>query len=266
MQRRRFLQTSLSATALLSLPSLAAEKKTGAPRDLYELRSYRLKPEAKPALLDAYLEKALIPALNQRGIKNVGVFTETNPRPDPKEALAVRVLIPYPSADSFANIAAEIHTDPAVLQAGAEYLGTRKDNPAFDRIDSWLLLAFAGMPKLELAAHSLQRTPRLFELRTYESHNELKALRKVEMFNAGEIDAMREVGLAPVFYGQTLAGGGMPHLMYMTSGPDEATHKAHWSAFGAHPTWLKLKKDPLYADTVSKITKRFLLPTAYSQI
>jgi hypothetical protein len=44
------------------------------------------------------------------------------------------------------------------------------------------------------------------------------------------------------------------------------THKRNWAAFGAHPAWVRLKNDPQYADTVSKITSRFLVPAGYSQI
>ena len=101
---------------------------------------------------------------------------------------------------------------------------------------------------------------------TYESHSELKALKKVEMFNSGEIDVMREVGLGPIFYGQALIGPGLPHLTYMLSAEDSDAHKKHWEAFGKHPVWNKLKNDPQYADTVSKITNHFLVPTSYSQI
>src|SRR5271168_1294400 len=102
LDRREFLKTSLAATATTALavaPSPGAE--TAAPvagRDYIELRAYRLKAGASHALLDAYLEKALIPALNARGISAVGVFTE----PEAKDGPAVWVLIPYASLESVA--------------------------------------------------------------------------------------------------------------------------------------------------------------------
>jgi hypothetical protein len=52
----------------------------------------------------------------------------------------------------------------------------------------------------------------------------------------------------------------------MLSAEDQEAHKKHWDAFGKHPTWNKMKNDPQYADTVSKIVNRFLVPTSYSQI
>lgn len=267
MKRREFIKTSVAASTIAGLAPLglnasAAEPAKTANREYYELRVYRLKPGAKHDLLDAFVEKAAIPALNRLGVKPVGVFTEI----DPKDGPALYVLRPYPTLDVLATLTARLIADQEFQQAGAEYLNSPKTNPAFDRIDSWLMLAFAGLPKLELPSYCQEKKPRIFELRTYESHSELKALKKVEMFNAGEIDLMREVGLGPIFYGQALIGSNLPHLTYMVSAENQDAHKKHWSAFGSHPTWDKLKNDPQYADTVSKITNRFLVPTPYSQI
>jgi hypothetical protein len=267
MKRREFLTSTIAASALAglgsaSLTASAAERAGVGNREYYELRVYRLKAGADHALLDAYLEKASIPVLNRLGVKQVGAFTEI----DPKDAPAVYTLRVYPSLDVFAAVNTRENADMEFLKAGAEYLTSPKSHPAFDRIDSWLMLAFAGMPKLEMPSYCKEKKPRIFELRTYESHSELKALKKVEMFNSGEIDVMREVGLGPIFYGQALVGRDLPHLTYMVSGETREDHKKHWGAFGAHPTWAKLKDDPLYADTVSKIKNWFLVPTPYSQI
>jgi len=47
---------------------------------------------------------------------------------------------------------------------------------------------------------------RIFELRLYESHTEEHARRKVDMFNDGEIQLMKDVELGPVFFGETIVG------------------------------------------------------------
>jgi NIPSNAP len=265
--RRDFLKVSLAASvasALSQAPASAAVMNPDASaRQYLELRAYRLKPGAPHALLDAYLKAALIPALNARGIWAVGVFTE----PEAKDGPAVWVLIPYPSLGSVAGVTASVNEDPAVRSAGAEYLiSPTTAQPAFDRIDSWLLLSFAGHPSLAVPALARDGKPRIFEMRTYESFGELKALKKIDMFNAGEIGVMQEVGLSPVFYGQALLGRDLPHLTYMLCSPDRETHKTNWTTFTKHPVWVGLKADPQYADTVSKITSRFLVPAAYSQI
>jgi hypothetical protein len=164
-------------------------------------------------------------------------------------------------------VTASINSDPAVRAAGALYLGSPTPaDPAFERIDSWLLLSFSGLPRLAVPALAAAGKPRIFEMRTYESYSELKALKKVEMFNAGEIALMQQLSLSPVFYGQALVGRDLPHLTYMLCSPDMETHKRNWAAFGAHPVWVRMKGDPQYADTVSKITSRFVVPAPFSQI
>jgi NIPSNAP protein len=270
MKRRQFIKTSMAATTvagvgasmLNSATAQAAEEAGHGSREYYELRVYRLKGDASPALLHEYLEKALIPALNRLAVKPVGVFTE----PESKTGPAVFVLIPYATLQMFGPAAAQVSSDPEYLKEGAGYLAAPKANPVFERIDSWLMLAFAGMPRLELSSLSRDKKARIFELRTYESHSESKALKKVEMFNSGEMEVMREVGLAPVFYGQALIGANLPHLTYMLSGENREEHKKHFDAFIKHPVWNKMKDDPQYADTVSNIKSRILEPTAYSQI
>lgn len=267
MKRRSFISRSLgvaaAATAGLSstlVPQASAQAAPG--RDYYELRVYRLKAGAQTAPLEAYLEKAAIPALNRMGIKPVGVFTEI----EPKESPAVFVLLPSTDLGLLASAWLRLSTDPAYRAAAASYLETPKGSPAFERIDSWLLLAFSGMQRLEQPDYSKNGKPRLFELRTYESYSEAKGQKKVDMFNSGEIEVMHEIGLGPIFFGQALTGPNMPHLTYMTSGENAEEHKKHWDAFGKHPVWDKLKNDPQYADTVSKMLKWMLKPTAYSQI
>jgi hypothetical protein len=266
MKRRDFLARTMAAPALASatigVSAAAAEQAPGKGQQIYELRAYRLKDQQSQGLLDGYLADAAIPGLNRLGIEPVGVFVEK----EPAEAPTVFTLIPFSSADAVAAVASDLNADAQYQQAGAAYLQVTKDNPAFVRIDSWLMLAFAGLPQMNLPPYCRAKSPRLFELRTYESFSETKALKKVDMFNNGEIECMLEVGLAPIFYGQALIGPNLPHLTYMTSAEDEASHKEHWAAFGKHPTWEKLKTDPQYADTVSKITKWILTPTAYSQI
>ena len=226
MKRREFIKTSAGASALTALAfsgsatSTLAGAESTQKREYYELRTYRLKADADQGLLDSYLEHALIPGLNRLGIKPVGAFTKMEPKGEP----AVILLIPYPSLESFAATPDLLSKDKEYQQAGEKYLHTPKSNPAFDRIETSLLLAFSGQPKIELPSFSREKKPRIFELRTYESHSEQKAVKKVQMFDVGEIEVMRDVGLNPVFYGQSLTGGDLPNLVYMLSGEDRESY------------------------------------------
>lgn len=273
--RRAFLSSTLAATAATVAGGIdlsAQSPGRAAPREYYELRAYRLKPGAPTGPVDAYLEQALLPALDKRGVKHVGVFTELDVDKPAQTGVAkpdtpVWVLIPHTTLESFATIGTEINTDPAVQKAGAAYLQAPKATPVFDRIDTWLYIAFTGQPTMTLPAFSKTRLPtRVFEMRDYESHSEVKALAKVAMFNEGEIPLMHDLGMSPVFFGQGLAGPNLPHLRYFTSGKDLASHLDAWKKFGPDPRWIKMKDLPQYADSTSKNTARFLKPTAYSSI
>jgi hypothetical protein len=278
--RRSFLKTSLAASATAAFgSSLPAAAPTGtSPRELYEMRCYRLRAESRlkadadAAVLERYLERALLPALDRRGIRQTGVFGELEVNRAemtaiPKAGSPLWVLIPHATFESFLTVSSSLAADPEVQRAGSDYLQLPKETPGFERIDTTLMLAFKSMPRLELPEFSRRRIPtRVFEMRDYESYSEVKALAKMAMFDEGETELMRSLGMAPVFFGQALAGADLPHLRYMTGGPDLASHFASWAKFGPDPRWQKMKDLPQYADTVSRNLPRFLAPKPYSQI
>ena len=143
-------------------------------------------------------------------------------------------------------------------------LDTPKDAPAYKRIETWLMLAFDAVPKVETPT---KKDSRVFQLRTYESHSDLKARKKIEMFNAGgEVAIFRRTGVNPVFFGETLAGTKIPNLTYMLGFDDAQAQKAGWDAFMKDPEWIKIRDDAQYKDTVSNITNLVLRPAACSQI
>ena len=279
LPRRTFLKSTLAASATGTLTAqLSAASPKGPAQEFYELRCYhlkadiRLKANADSALLDSYLEHAFLPALRKLGVKNTGVFTELevdkkNVTRAPMVDSPVWVLMTHPTLDTYVKVTAELNADPGVLRAGSNYMKVPKSAPAFERIDSWLYRAFAGMPKLSVPAFSKQRVPtRVFEMRDYESHSEERAIVKMEMFDNGEIEVMQEIGLDPVMFAQALSGPNLPHLRYITSGPDLESHLESWKKFGPHPIWQKLNNDPYYADSTSRNTARFLTPKPYSEL
>ncbi|MEW6303459.1 MAG: NIPSNAP family protein [Verrucomicrobiota bacterium] len=265
MKRRTFLQSSAVAAASLGLTQMpdtaaGADTKKTVKREYYELRTYFLKAADQQKLLDDYLEKALIPALNRLGVKPVGAFIEAERSPE----LPVYVVIPYASVEQFTTATDKLAADAQYQSAGAPYLGVEAANPVYTRIESTFLVAFEGMPRMEVPP----RKSRLFQLRIYESHNERAGKKKIEMFNSGEIDIFRRVGLTPVFFGESLLGTRLPNLTYLLTFDDKAELDANWNVFRKDPAWLKLKAIPEYADAkiVSKITNKILHPLAYSQI
>jgi hypothetical protein len=250
---------AVATTVGIPLRALAAE--AGQPQ-YYELRVYSTKSERQQKLVSDYWQNAAVPAYNRMGIQPIGVFTETQDSPTNK----IYVLIPCDSLEVFAGIPAGLATDAAYQRDAAGFMGVPKSDPAYERFDSSLLVAFEGMKKLAVPASTAEKKPWLFELRTYLSHNESKGINKVKMFNSGEIPLMKEVGLSPVFYGQAVVGTQMPNLTYMVSGENQEEHKKHWKEFGNAPVWKKLIGDPDYKDNVSKVISIFLKRTPASQI
>ena len=231
-------------------------------RQYYELRVYTTKSEKQQKQVSDYWQNAAVAAYNRMGIKPIGVFTEVEDSPTNK----VYVLIPYNSLDAFAQVASKLAADSTYQKASEEFMSIPKNDPAYVRFDSSLLLAMEGMKQLEVPPSSAEKKPWIFELRTYLSHNEAKGINKVDMFNAGEIPVMKEVGLSPVFFAQAIVGTQLPSLTYMVSGENKDEHKKHWGGFGPNPVWQKLSKDPQFKDNVSSIISTFLKRMPASQI
>jgi len=262
MKRRNFLQKSIVAClgASAFAKNVVAADAPAVSRDVYELRSYTLNVSKKP-LLDDYLGNAFIPALHRLGIGPVGVFSE---KPN-EDKIAVYVLLVLKSADQSVTLPDRLAADAEHQKAGADYLAASAADPVYERIESSLLSAIEGMPKLDKPDTA---NARLLNLRIYESHNEHAAAKKVEMFNMHELPIFLRVGLKPVFFGEAVVGTRLPNLTYMLVFPDDAARTAAWGRFGADEDWKKLKAIPEYADKaiVSKITNKILTPEPYSEI
>ena len=264
MIRREFL------AGLPVLPAVAAEWQSGGTPaaggpQIYEWRQYSLRGGTQARRLADYLQNALIPALNRLGHTPVGVFEVTFGLPTP----TVFVLTPFPSADALAAKESLLDKDEAFLRAAAVYTDAVATDPVYARQEVSVLSAFPQLPRVQVPPATATKGPRLFELRTYESHNERAHRAKVKMFaEMGEIEIFRRAGLAPVFFARTLAGPRMPNLIYMLVHENMAGREKSWGNFRDDPDWKKLSATPGFTDPeiVTNITTVFLRPASYSQI
>jgi NIPSNAP protein len=265
MDRRGFL------SSLAVLPGLAAAARHDAqtpaalPPELYVWRQYSLRTGTQARRVADFLQNAAIPALNRAGHKPIGVFEVVTGLPTP----TVFMLTPCSSAESLAALEAALDKDDAFAAASAPYMDAPPADPAYVRQDVALLGAFPKFPRIEVPAATASKGPRLFELRTYESHSEKAHRAKVKMFSdMGEIEIFRRAGLTPVFFSRTLAGPRMPSLVYMLVHDNMAGREKSWDAFRNDPDWKKLSATAGYTDPeiVSNITTVLLRPSPYSQI
>lgn len=271
MHRRSFLASGLTlsaAAATSGVPLSLAQSPTpsptaGAPREFYELRRYHLTSGPQTALAEAYFKDALIPALNRLGLTPIGAF-RLDVGPDTP---SFYLLIPGHSAETLVTADLQLANDPAFLKAAEPFWAAPATAPAFVRVESSLMIAFAGWPKLTPPKQGATGK-RIFQLRTYENPSPRAHTVKVDMFHNGEFDIFAKSGFGQVFYGDTLVGGHLPNLTYMLVFNDQADLDASWKRFVADPAWQKLSHDNRYAyeQIVSNISNLILSPLACSQI
>jgi hypothetical protein len=264
MQRRDFLSSSLAASSLAASAGGLLSGQSNAAREYYELRCYKMQSGDQPKLAHKYFAEALIPALNRLGLKTIGAFDlYLGP-----ETPSLYLLIPAASLETLVTSEHRLAHDDEYMKAAEAFDAAPAKEPAFARMDSSLMIAFEGFPKLAVPPVTAKNGARVFQMRTYESPSLRDHRRKVEMFNSGEFDIFEKAGFWNVFFGDTLVGARLPNLTYMLSFPDLAELDAKWKAFSGHPDWKKLSADPRFSfeSIVSNITNLILRPTAYSQI
>lgn len=267
MHRRHFVASALGATFMGASSQANAQTPGSGTRtpEFYVWRQYVLRTGTQPRRLADYLQNAAIPAFNRLGHSPIGVFEVTFGLPTP----TVFVLTPSSSLENLMSIEARLERDEAFMKAADSYINTPATDPVYVRQEVSLLTAFPNVPKIEVPAATAAKAPRLFELRTYESHSERAHRAKVRMFaEMGEVDIFRACGLTPVFFARTFAGPRMPSLMYMLVHENMAGREKSWDNFRNNADWKKLSSTAGYTDPeiVSNITTVLLRPAAYSQI
>jgi hypothetical protein len=259
MHRREFLAGSLAASTLAAVPVAQSQTSVTRPREFYQLRRYALQSGPQVAMTEKYISEALIPALAKKG-GPVGAFRlDIGP-----ETPTFYVLIPILAPAMVGALELELAQDADYVKAAEPFWSAPATSPGFLRIDSTLLVAFEGWPRITPPA----KGKRIFQLRTYESPSYRDHILKVQMFHSGEFEIFRNAGFQMVFFGDTLIGARMPSLTYMLSFADSAELDAKWAVFRNDPAWKKLSADPKFAfeAIVSNITNLVLSPLAASQI
>jgi hypothetical protein len=258
MKRRSFLKsTAVVAGTAFTAGTISAGQVQPSFKDFYELKIYQLTGGGAVNHLRNYYKEAVIPFLQKRGA-TVGAFGEYSKNEPPK----VYILHAFKSADDYWSALQEMKTDPTFLKAAKSYSDLPASQPVFERYETLLMEAFAGIPKLKMPDSDRS----LFELRIYESYNEDAFRRKVKMFDDEELPLFEKVGLHPLFFGELIAGSYMPALVYMLWFKDMEEREANWKKFISSDEWNTMKVKEEYADTVSKVRRIFLTPLDFSRI
>lgn len=258
MERRSFLKKSAAvAGTAFAAGSLNANPVPPPEKDIYELKVYQFSGGGGVNQLKKYYTDAVIPFLSKRGA-TVGAFSEYSLEDPPR----VYILHTHKSPADYWDAVQGMKTDKTFLNAAKSYFDLPASQPVFDRYDTYLMEAFSGIPQFKSPA----KDRGLFELRIYESYNEDAFRRKVKMFNDEELPLFEKVGLHPLFFGELIAGRDMPALVYMLWFKDMEERDANWDKFRVSDEWNTMRVKEEYADTVSKVRKKFLTPMDFSQI
>ena len=259
MKRREFMHATVVGGVAVSAGlrlSQAAEH-----RHYIALDWYRCRRDQDMQRLRDFLANSAVPALGRAGVKPVGAF-QTSVGPDSPSILMVKG---YASLAALQESTDKIAADDRFLAEQKAF--DEKWDLAYDRMECSLLSAFKTTPDIEVPKVEPGKT-NLFELRIYESRNLQGHIKKVSMFDTGEIDLFRRVGIVPVFFGATVFGPNMPNLAYMVAFPSMEARTQAWSAFGQHPEWKKMSTAPGMVDRelVCRISNQLMTPLPFSQI
>ncbi len=236
----------------------------GAQSTYLELKTWRLhnSDENQPRRLADFLEHGLQPGIGRAGAQLAGVFSNVISPDGPYYV----TLTQYASLAAVQSVLSKLAQDEA-YQGALKKLCTGSGLP-FVRVESSLLRSFDGMPQAAIPQRGEKGSPRIFELRTYESQSFTTLARKIGMFNGGEMQIFERLGMRPVFFGESIVGSRQPCLTYMLSYEDLAARDRLWAEFSNDPEWKKLRSQPGLQDAeiVANVSNVILRPLAFSAI
>ena len=263
MKKSNIIYKLLPALLVLVSTALNAFGTGTSKQQYYEIKIYRITDKTQESRVETYLKDAYLPALHRAGIPLVGVFKPVEA--DTAFGKLIYVFVPFRTIDQFVQLPELLEKDKAYTKAGKFFIDAAYNDPPYKRYESILLKAFIMMPEFVAPKYTTPAAERIYELRSYESATEAKAVKKIEMFNqGGEIALFSSLKFNATFYAEVLVGNHKPNLMYMTTFENMASHEAHWKAFQEHPDWIRLKGMVDYLNTVSKHDIFLLHPTSYS--
>ena len=218
----------------------------------YALWRYTLDSSVQRERLDTFVEGALIPALNRAGIDQVGVFIASGGL----GISPVYVLLNQTSVGNMTSLSMRLAWDKEYAEMATAFLHTSADNRPYRRKDVQLVMSLTKAMEVEAPAPGEKP---ILQLHSYECFDVETENEAIKMFNATGISILCEAGVSPIFFGQTIAGEGMPNLTCLLAAADDSAHESAGRK--------------LMAQTQDKITElvyttasQTLRPTAYSQI
>ncbi|MBS1820819.1 MAG: NIPSNAP family protein [Acidobacteria bacterium] len=261
MDRRQLITGAAAMSALLSTSASAA---AGSPRSFLELCTWRLhnSDEEQSKRVAEFLQGGLFPAVTRAGAKPIAALSNLI-GPDGPSLFSI---VEYTSLAAIESTLAALAADKEYEKA-SQVLASGAGMP-FVTMESSLLHSLSVLPEAAIPTDAATRKPRIFELRTYQSQSMAARVKKIGMFNNGEIAVFQRLGMRPAFIGESVIGPRQPNITYMLSFDSLAEREKLWSAFGSDPEWKRLSAPPELKDPqiVANISNIMLRPLPFSPL
>ena len=233
---------------------------TPARSQYFELRFYALRQGSQGTRMNEWNSKTLMPLMKKHGFGTAGYFNvSVGPMP------MMVSLVSYPSWTAIDSAWQKLGGDPEFYKS-LNAMEAADPEPMFERAETQLLRAANYSPEPKVMERP--KTPRIFELRRYESDNYQKFVAINRRFNDHTVALFKKHGFDQVFYGTPEYGTAIPNLTYLLAFDSLAARDACWASFNADPEWQKVRKASIDegGQIVSRITNWLLSPTVYSPI
>jgi len=149
----------------------------------YEIKIYRIADKIQEGKVDVYLKDAYLPALHRAGIPIVGVFKPVEA--DTAFGKLIYVLIPFKTVDQFIRLPEHCRK--------INYLQTPGNPLAMLHLTSHLIRGmrvyfegFHEFPQFVAPKYSNSPSERIYELRSYESATDTKAIKRLKCSTRAE--------------------------------------------------------------------------------
>jgi hypothetical protein len=235
MDRRDFL------SVLAAVPLTAASAGQGAsPKrpGCYVVHHYRLQLGSQGSRLSEYVSKAYLPAVARaNGGPTLVLEAQLS-----EHLPLVTVIDAYASVEEAMGLRARLKADKA-FQDATDAWQAGPDRP-FESLASELLEASDFAPEFA-PRNPPPKSPRIFEMRVYQTHTQKELRGLVERFAEAEVKILTRAGSQPVLFGTLLFGHDRPNLSWILAFDDMAAREKFAAAFNADPEWIALRKQSL---------------------
>ncbi len=260
MDRRDFMTSAAGFAAAQAAGQSAGSPARPGKSQYFELRYYKVHSGDQPRRMNDWNSKTLLPLMKKHGFGPSGFFNVSVGASPTMVGLAS-----YPSWASIETSWMKLGSDPDFGKA-ITAMEAESPEPPFDRTEATLLRATDYSPEPKAVAER-PKTPRVFELRTYESDTYKHFLAINRRFRDHTVKLFAKHGFDQIFYGTMEYGTTMPCLTYLLAFDSLAHREKAWAEFGADPDWVKVRNESVTeGQIVTRITNLILSPMGYSPI